>query len=134
MINQAVAQLLGDHTLQSLKFGIDELNHFARFYVDQMIVMRFWRGFIACTPIAKIMPVKDAGFLEQAHSPIDRGNRDTRVDGRGPLVNKFDIGMVFAFRKNTRDHAALLGDAQALVSAKLFQIDLLRQSVLRPVE
>jgi hypothetical protein len=39
-------------------------------------------------------------------------------------MERFDIWMIFAVAKNLGDDAALFGDAQALVRAQLFDVDL----------
>ena len=58
VIDQPVTQLFGNDLLQRLKLGIDKFDHLAGFDVDQMIVMRLWRGLIARAAIAKIVTVK----------------------------------------------------------------------------
>src|SRR5690606_31019466 len=46
VIDQAIAELLGDLALQGFQFGIDEFEHLAALHVDQVIVMSLWCGFV----------------------------------------------------------------------------------------
>ena len=46
MVDEAEAELLGDPLLQCFQLVVDELDHVAGFDVDQMVVMRFRRGFL----------------------------------------------------------------------------------------
>ena len=94
-------------------------------------MMGLWSGFISCAAIAKIMPVKNTRFFEQTNSTVNGRNRNLRIDRRSAFVQQFDIRMIIAVRQDARDHAALFSDAQPLVGAKLFEIDLLRQFGLR---
>ena len=55
VIDEAIAQLLGDLLLQRLQLGVDEFDHLAAFDVDQVIVMRFGSGLVARAAIAEIV-------------------------------------------------------------------------------
>ncbi len=69
VIDQPIAELLGNLPLQCLQLGIDEFDDLAGFDVDQVVVVRFGRGFIARAAIAEIVPVEDAdssAHLEKA--------------------------------------------------------------------
>ena len=55
MIDQAIAQLFGDQPLQGFQFRIDEFDHLAGFHVDQVVMMRLGRGFIARATVAEIV-------------------------------------------------------------------------------
>ena len=92
VIDEAIAELGGDLLLQRFDFRIDELDHLARLDIDQMIVMRFGRRFVACAPIAEVVPVEDAGLFEQTHGAVDRGDGNTRVDLVRAFVQQLDIG------------------------------------------
>jgi len=87
-----------------------------------MIMMRFGRGFIACTAIAEIMPIKNPGFFEQPDSAVDRSDRDARIFGRGARVQRLHVGMIGAARQDARDDPALLGNAQAAFGAEGFDV------------
>lgn len=123
VIDEPVAELFGDLTLELFEFGIDEFDDFAGFDIDQMIVMCLWRCFVAGAAIAEIVTVKDACLFEQADRAIDRSNRNTRIDSRCALVQFFHVGMVFAFRQDARNGATLVGDAQSTFCAKSFNVD-----------
>lgn len=64
MIDEAEAKPLGDRSLQSLQFGIDEFDHFPSFNVDHMVVMRVWCRLISGFAVSKIVPLDDARLLE----------------------------------------------------------------------
>ena len=124
MIDQSETKALGNAPLQCLQLLIDELNDLACLNVDQVIMMGFRRRFVAGPAVAKLMALKDSRFLEQAHRPIDRRDRNVRVDLGGPGMKRLDIWVVFAVAQYFRDGTALLGDAQTLVRAQLFDVDL----------
>ena len=124
MVDEAEAELLGDPLLKHLELLVDELDDLAGFDVDQMIVMRVRRRFVARAAVAELVALEDAGFLEQADRPVDGGDRDVRVDRGGAGVEGLDVGMVLAVAKNARDRLALFGDPQALVGAQRLDVDL----------
>jgi hypothetical protein len=47
VVDQPVAQPLGDFALQCLQLRVDEFDHPPALDIDQMVVMRLWRGFVA---------------------------------------------------------------------------------------
>ena len=51
MVDEAEAELFGDPLLKHLQFIIDELDDIAGLDVDQMIVMRVRRRFVARMPV-----------------------------------------------------------------------------------
>lgn len=129
MVDEAIAQPFGNLALQRFEFGVDEFNDLAGLDVDQMVVVRLWRGFIARATIAKIVAIKNSCLFEQANSAIDRGDGNARIACRGAFVQLFDIGVIGAFRKHLRDYAALFGDPQTPFCAKRFNVDCLMQRV-----
>ena len=82
VVDEAEAELLGDPLLQHFELLVDELDDIAGFDIDQMIVVRFRRGFVARAAVAELVALEDAGFLEQADRAVDGGDRDIR--GRSP--------------------------------------------------
>jgi hypothetical protein len=90
-----------------------------------MIMVRFRRGFITGAAIAEIVPVENAGLLEQPHGAIDGRDRNARIELDRAFVQLLHVGMVTAFRQHARDNAALVGDAQAAFGAKRLDIDCL---------
>lgn len=125
MIDEAETELLRDLALQGFQLLIDEFNHPAGFDIDQVIVMTVVRSFIARAAIAEIMALQDARFLEQAHGPVNRGDRDSSVDCRSARMQRLDIGMILRFRKHARDDAPLLGNPQTFFGAKRLYINLM---------
>ena len=124
MVDQAEAELLGDLLLKRLQLLIDELDDVAGLDVDQVIVMRVRRRFIARAAVAELMPLEDSRLLEQPHRPIDCGDRDVGVDRRRARVQGLDVGMVLAVAEHSGDDPPLLGDPKALVGAQRLDVDL----------
>ncbi len=107
---------------------IDELDHLAAFDVDQMIVVRLWRGLIAGAAVAEIVTVENSRLLEQPDGAIDRRDRDPGIDRCGAFVKRLDVGVILRIAQHARDRAALFGDPEALVGAQLFDVDLARHA------
>jgi hypothetical protein len=63
----------------------------------------------------------DAALLEQANGPVDRGDRDVRIDGVGAAVQLLDVRMIVGRRQHARDDATLVGHAHALFDTELFE-------------
>src|SRR6185437_11206454 len=74
MIYQFVTKLARDFRLQTLYFLRLEFDHFAIAQVDQMVVVGFRGGFVTRTAFAEIVPLDNAGVLEQAHGSIHGRN------------------------------------------------------------
>ena len=123
VIDEAEAKLFRDLLLQRLELLVDELDDLAGFDVDQVIVVRLRAGLVTGAAIAEVVAVQDAGLFEQAHRAIHRRDRDARIDCRRTRVDLLDVGMIFGLGQDAGDHLALLGDAKALVGAKLLDID-----------
>src|SRR5207302_5188748 len=79
MVDEAVAELLGDPFLQRFELIIDELDDVAGLDVDQVIVMAFRSRFVTRAPVAELVPFEDPGLLKQPHRAIDRRDRDVRI-------------------------------------------------------
>ena len=94
VIDQFVAELARDFGLQALDFLRLEFDHLAAAQIDQMVVMGFGRGFVARAAFAEIVPLDDAGILEQAHGAVDGRNRDAVVDLGAAPVKLLDVGMI----------------------------------------
>ncbi len=118
MIDQFVAELARDFRLQTVDFVRAEFDHLAAAQIDQMVVMGFGGGFVARAPLAEIVPLDDAGILEQAHGAIDGGNGNPVVDLGATPVQFLDVGMIVRPRQDARDGAALLGHAHAFGGAQ----------------
>jgi hypothetical protein len=58
VINQLVAEAPRDFALQTLNFLIHELDHFAGFHVDQVIVMMLRHFFVSRPAIARKLGYK----------------------------------------------------------------------------
>src|SRR5665213_1100669 len=70
VIDQFVAALARHLRLHPLDLGRAEFDHFAAAQVDQVVVMGFGGGFVTRAPFAEVVPLDDAGILEQAHGAI----------------------------------------------------------------
>src|ERR1700692_1042533 len=78
-----------------------------------MVVMAVAHLLIAGAALAKVMPLDDAGVLEQLDGPVHRRDRDLVVDGYATAVQFLDIGMIERLRQHARDHPALFGHSHA---------------------
>src|SRR3546814_2096496 len=107
VIDEAVAEPFGDDLLQRLELRIDEFDDLAGLDVDQMVVMRLGRRFVARAAVAEIVAVEDARFLEQADGAIDGSDRNAAVERRGALVKRLHVGMILGIRNHARDDASL---------------------------
>ncbi len=120
VVHQPITELFGNLALQSFKLGIDEFNDLAGLHIYQMIVMRLWRGFIACAPVTKVMSVKNARFFKQAHGSIDCSDGDLGIDRRSAFVQLFHVGVIVTIAQDSHDDASLVGYPQAAFGAKCF--------------
>ena len=81
VIDKLVAQLPRDRFLQLLDLFIDEFHHLAGLQVDQVIVVLVPDFLVARATVAEVVPLDDAGFLEQAHGAVDRCQRNPWIFG-----------------------------------------------------
>src|ERR1039458_3334319 len=122
VIDQLVAELARDFRLHALDLGRAEFDHFAAAQVDQVVVMGFRGGFVTRAPLAEIVPLDDAGILEQAHGAVYGGNGNPVVDLGAAPIELLDVGMIVGPRQDARDGAALLGHAHAFGGAQSLDI------------
>ena len=94
MVDQPEAELFRDRLLQPLDFLVAEFDHLAGAQVDQMVVVFVGDGLVAASPGAEIVAGDDPGILEQLDRPVDGGDRDFRIDRRGPAIEFLDVRMV----------------------------------------
>src|SRR5690606_10260414 len=73
-------ELPGDALLQLLDILVAELDHVSRFEIDQMIVVLASRLLIAPPPGAELVSLEDPLRLEELQRPVDRRQRNSRVD------------------------------------------------------
>src|SRR5579864_2763742 len=123
VIDEAEAELFGNPLLELLELVVDELDDVSGLDVDQMVVVGFRSCLVARTAIAEFMALENSGFLEEAHRPVDRRDRDVGIDRCGPCVERLDVRVVLTVSEDASDHLALLGDAEALVGAECLDID-----------
>lgn len=117
MIDQTVAKLLGDLALQGFDLRILELDDFATFNINQMIMVRFRYFLVPGTPVPEIMPAEDVVLFKQSYGSVDSSNADLGVDLSGSLMNEFHIGVIARFPQYARNRAALTGNLQPLLIA-----------------
>src|SRR3546814_6688362 len=103
MIDEAIAERAGDLRLQPLDLLVGEFHHLAGLHIDEMVVMRLRPLLVACAAVAEIVPLENAGLLEELHRAIDRGNGNPRVAPDGPLIDQFHIRMVGRLRQHARN-------------------------------
>src|SRR5712692_4213417 len=86
VIDQLVAELAGDFSLQLLYLLGGEFDHLAVAQIDQMVVMAVAHLLVAGAALAEVMPLDDAGVLEQFYGAIYRRDRDLVVDRHAATV------------------------------------------------
>ena len=68
--------------------------------------------------VAELMPLENAGALEQTHGAVDGRERDARVARAGAPINLLDVGVVFRFRQHLGDGSPLARHAHAHLGAE----------------
>src|SRR5882724_1587384 len=86
VIDQFVAELAGDFGLQLFDLLGGEFDHLAVAQIDQMVVVAVAHLFVAGAAFAKVVPLDDAGVLEQLDGAIHRRDRDFVVDGDAAAI------------------------------------------------
>ena len=114
MPHQPVAQFGGYFFLQRFDVGIDKFDHLAGIHVDQVVVVFAVGGLVARASVAKFVFFQYAGFVKKFNGPVDGGQRDARIDGRGPIVEFLHVGMVGGGFQNGDNDTPLVGHAQAM--------------------
>ena len=69
---------------------------------------------------AEVVPRNDALAREQAHGPINRRERNARVDGVHTPIDLIHVRVIGGFGEHAGDHAPRCSHTQALLGAKLF--------------
>jgi hypothetical protein len=127
VVHQPIAEPPGDLGLQPLDLLGLEFDHLAGAQVDQVVVMRVGDMLVARASLAEVMPLDDAGILEQLDRAVDGRDRDVRIDLDAAAVQLLDIRMIVGARQHARDHPALLGHPHALGDAlRLDEVQFLR--------
>ncbi|VTZ62155.1 hypothetical protein EMEDMD4_370019 [Sinorhizobium medicae] len=119
--HKIVSEFGGNFGLQLLDLVGAEFDHRTRFYVDQVIVMRRVRRLEAGRRILESMPLHYPLLLQRRKRPVDRRERDGRVDFLGPPVQLAGIRMVLCLGQDLQDCGALTGDAHAAIPQNSFQ-------------
>jgi hypothetical protein len=119
MANQSKAMPQGDGLLQFLDFRTGKFNDVTGLHIDQMIMMQFYRLFIAGTTVTEIVPINNVGFFEQANGSIYCGDGNMGVDFNGTTVNFFNVRMINGLGQHTRNNAALVSHLHSLLDAPL---------------
>src|SRR3981189_761205 len=76
-----------------------------------MVVVAVAHLFVAGAALAEVVPLDDAGVLEQLDGPVYRRDRDLVVDRDAAAIQFLDVGMIRRLRQHACDDAALLGHA-----------------------
>src|ERR1043165_108401 len=118
MADEAKAEVARHALLQLLDLLVRELDHLSALDVDQVIVVAKPGRLVAGTTIAEIVPLEDACPFEQAHGPVDRGQRYARIARRGSAVDLLDVGVILGLGEYLGDGTPLTRHAHALLGAK----------------
>jgi tRNA 2-thiouridine synthesizing protein A len=116
--DQLVAGLFSDPALQFLDLVVVEFHNLAALDVDQVVVMLVRRFFIASATISEVVLGENAGLLEQAHGPVNGGDRDVGIDRGRAAMHGLDIRVIVRLRQHTRDHAPLVGHLETAFGAQ----------------
>src|SRR5258708_2197898 len=79
MLDEPVAQSLGDVALQLLDLLVAELDDAASLQVDEVVVMVGRHLLVARASVAEIMARQDVGLLEPPHHAVSAAAPDPRV-------------------------------------------------------
>ena len=94
MVDEAVAEPLGDHLLDGLDLLVAELDDLAGADVDQVVVVLVGDQLEAGAAVLEVVLGDEPGFLEQVDRAVDGRERDARIDVRGAAIEFLDIGMI----------------------------------------
>ena len=121
MVDQPVAEALGDQLLDGFDLFVAKLDDGARADVDHVVVMLVGNQLEAGAAVLEVVLGDQPGFLEQVQRAIDGRERNTRIDGAGAAVEFLDVRVVDGLFDHLCDDATLVGHAHALVGTLLFQ-------------
>src|SRR5580692_11916896 len=82
-----------------------------------MVVVAVAHLLVTGTALAEIVPLDNAGVLEQLDRAIDGRDRDLVVDRDTAAIQFLDVRVILRFRQHARNDPALLGHAHAGGSA-----------------
>ena len=94
-----------------------------------MVMVVAFGELITCTSITEIMGFNNARFVKQAHSLVNRRERNFRIFGAGTRINFFCVRVICRFRENLRNDAALVRHAQAALN-NLLEVHGFRRATL----
>src|SRR5262245_40459241 len=118
MSDEAKAEVACHALLQLLDLLVRELDDLSGLDVDQVIVVAKPSRLVAGPPVSEIVTLEDTRPFEQAHGPIDGGQRDAGVTRRRPAVDLLYIGVIVGLGEHLGDGPALARHAHALLGAE----------------
>jgi hypothetical protein len=86
VIDEPIAQTLGDHFLDGLDFLVAELDDEAGTDIDEMVVVLVGDEFETGAAVLEVMLGDEPGLFEEVDGAIDGRERNARVDGRGAAI------------------------------------------------
>ena len=121
VVDQPVAQALGDDLLDGLDLLVAELDDLAGADVDQVVVVLVGDQLEARAAVLEVVLGDETGFLEEVDGAVDGRERDARIDLRRAAIELLDVGMVGGGLDDLRDDAALVGHPHAAGGALLLE-------------
>ena len=115
MVDEPIAELLGDFALQRFNLGVLELYDLTAIDIDQMVVVGLGYFLVPRASVAEVVTVKYVVFLKEPDRSIDSGNADFRIDFRRAFVHQFDIRVIARLTQDARDDTPLARDFQAFL-------------------
>src|SRR3569832_1845742 len=94
MIDEAVAEPLGDHLLDGLDFLVAKLDDLAGADIDQVIVVLVGDRLEPGATILEIVLENQAGFLDQVEGAVDGRERYARIQKQSTTKKHQDNQMV----------------------------------------
>ena len=121
MIDELIAQALGDDFLDGLDLFVPELDDLPGPDVDQVIVVLVGDQLEARAAILEVVLGDEPSFLEEVHGSVNGRKRDTGIDRRGAMIELLDVRVVFGCLDDLGDDAALVGHPHAAGGALLLE-------------
>jgi hypothetical protein len=76
-------------------------------------------GFVPGTTAAEITAFQNSLFFQQAHRPVNGGDRNAGIKTECAAVKLFNIGVIVGFGKHARDYPTLAGHFQTMFNTQL---------------
>jgi len=114
-----IAKTPGDFFKKPRKLGIGKLDNRTARCIDQMIVARRSRAFVARTAVAEVALGNNTLFLKQPERPVHGRHTDPGATFMNAPMQKLDIGMIGGLGQNTKNKPPSSRNLEARLRATL---------------